>query len=382
MWRSGAVFSVGERSFDLWRAFTYIRIYIRHPRKGGEKTNIMHNWLVAELKALLIFKAKPKELWHMLNSLKTVFNRASKSFYEKSRLFIEYTWRRNASKIKSVFCAVKSESRPPVNSKKKLYSPVTMCVWKWAQWAHAVQFCCAPEESEECFYSAGHQVESLANAHNNWTQHPGMFKLDLVNRCAHDTRHLHKHMRTHICVDSGAEEYGGCRSFHALIEFRPGSAPYQSELLCVRRDCSQCRETEQTPTHVNTHTRNSLIIQNPRLTTKAGNNDELMPKSLSQFSYWWITLGACYRWPQTYTFPHTRARQTLEVVLCFLLSVCFLSHWLFSRTLHLLFPHKECINLQQAASIISVSLTEQKWRYTTKWACMCTCVCIEVCAQR
>lgn len=195
-----------------------------------------------------------------------------------------------------------------------------MCVWKWAQWAHAVRFCCAPEESEECFYSAGHQAESLANAHNNWTRHRGMFKLDLANRCAHDTRHLYKHVRTHICVDSGAEEeYGGCRSFHALIEFRPGSARYQSELLCVRRDCSQCRETEQTPTHVNTHARTTassfkILASRQRQEIMTNWCQRASLNSLTGESHSAVVI-ADHRHTPFHT--HTRARQTLEVVLCF-----------------------------------------------------------------
>lgn len=100
------------------------------------------------------------------------------------------------------------------------------------------------------------------------------------NKWKHETRHPYKHIQTLVCVDSGTKERGECLS---LCPNRVLSGYYLLSLrvnICVAVLHSMLRD--RTGTRTCRHTQRTHHSKS--LPHDTGNNDKLMPKSLSQFS--------------------------------------------------------------------------------------------------
>lgn len=141
----------------------------------------------------------------------------------------------------------------------------------------------------------------VTNTLYNWTGHHSLFKMGLLNRCAllswiNVPQNTGQDILINISKDTVAHRRVEGAFLYALIEFCPSFPWYEFELLHVWQDCSQCWETEQTPTCINTRTQKPHHSKYSPHNRGTGNNDGLMSTrpTLSQFSQWRITLKASY----------------------------------------------------------------------------------------
>lgn len=140
------------------------------------------------------------------------------------------------------------------------------CVFESERSAHWAQFCCASEESEECFYSAGHQDESPTNTHIT-TGHSvaACLNWSAEQMCSTiwnkgEPKDIFVNTSRQFCVDYGTEEYRGCLFLcpNTVLSLRCLVSIWV--IMCAADPLSQLGA--RTDTNTRKHTQESLIGQN------------------------------------------------------------------------------------------------------------------------